>query len=112
MAKPNARRMKQIKRSLAARDGACCFYCGDRFAQLRDATVDHLIPQSVIPGWKLANLVLACRPCNEAKADTLPQLLLRPVGYRPGLVPVRRRSWLVGLVGRFASAWAGQLRTV
>jgi hypothetical protein len=70
----------------------------------------------VIPGWHQANLVLACRPCNEAKADTLPQLLLRPVGYRPGLVPVRRRSRLVGFVGRlvawFAPAAAGQLRTV
>ncbi|MFI6333326.1 HNH endonuclease [Micromonospora chersina] len=83
MARPNSTRMRAIKRALADRDGAGCFYCGHPFACLLGATVDHLIPQSVLPGWALVNLVLACRPCNEAKADQLPQVFLRTVGCAP-----------------------------
>ncbi|MFJ6163653.1 HNH endonuclease [Micromonospora orduensis] len=83
MARPNSRRMRQIKRALADRDGAGCFYCGHAFPAMITATVDHLIPQSVLPGWALMNLVLACRPCNEAKADQLPQVFLRAAGCAP-----------------------------
>lgn len=90
MARPNNKRIRRIKRGLAARDGAQCFYCGLAFSTLLAATVDHLIPQSVLPGWAQTNLVLACRPCNEAKADQLPQVFLR----HRGLVPSkRRRRW-------------------
>lgn len=86
--RPTAERRRQIRRSLAKRDGACCFYCGTPFADLAEATLDHLIPQWQIPGWKLANLVLACYPCNQAKAGMLPQAILRPVGrFAPGLCP-------------------------
>lgn len=86
--RPTTERRRQIRRSLAKRDGACCFYCGTPFADLGQATLDHLIPQSQIPGWKLANLVLACYPCNQAKAGMLPQTFLRPVGrFAPGLRP-------------------------
>jgi len=85
---PNAARMRQIKASLISRDGSACFYCRTPFADAGEATVDHLVPQTFLPGWRLANLVLACPPCNAAKADTLPQALLRPTGYGPGLVPL------------------------
>jgi len=69
----DSRRRAQLRRSLAARDGKRCFYCRAGFADLAEATIDHLIPKSVLPGWRQFNLVLACRPCNQAKADTLPQ---------------------------------------
>jgi 5-methylcytosine-specific restriction endonuclease McrA len=85
---PNSARKRKIKARLIERDGFACFYCGTGFATATDATVDHLVPQSQVPGWRLANLVLACQPCNQAKADLLPQALLRPVGFGPGLVPL------------------------
>jgi 5-methylcytosine-specific restriction endonuclease McrA len=85
---PNAARMRQIKASLVRRDGMACFYCATPFADAAEATVDHLVPQSLVPGWRLANLVLACPLCNAAKGDTLPQAFLRPSGYGPGLVPI------------------------
>jgi hypothetical protein len=85
---PNAARMRQIKASLVRRDGMACFYCRTPFGAVADVTVDHLVPQSLVPGWRLANLVLACPLCNAAKGDTLPQALLRPTGYGPGLVPI------------------------
>jgi len=83
---PNAAARRRIKRNLAARDGAWCFYCGHVFADLASATLDHLVPYSQMPTWRQANLVLACEPCNAAKADQLPQAFLRPSGYGPGLV--------------------------
>jgi 5-methylcytosine-specific restriction endonuclease McrA len=73
----DSKRRAQIRRSLAARDGKRCFYCTTVFADLADATIDHLIPKSVLPGWRQFNLVLACRPCNNAKGDTLPQVFIR-----------------------------------
>lgn len=88
MSVPNAADKRRLKRRLVERDGLACFYCRTPFAAAGDATLDHLVPQSIMPGWKQANLVLACAPCNAAKADTLPQSLLRPSGYGPGLVPL------------------------
>ncbi|MCY0947859.1 HNH endonuclease [Streptomyces antarcticus] len=83
-----SQRRKRIKRALARRDGACCWYCaGDFGPELEGATVDHLIPHTLLRTWMLAALVLACEPCNRAKADRLPQEVLRP-RFAPGLVPV------------------------
>jgi len=75
----SAKRRAQLRRSLSARDGQRCFYCAAPFAELADATIDHLIPQSVLPGWRQFNLVLACSPCNNRKGDTLPQVFLRQI---------------------------------
>ncbi|GLW34082.1 HNH endonuclease [Actinoplanes regularis] len=72
----NSQQKARLRRSLAARDGQQCFYCKSGFVDLADATIDHLIPKSILPGWRQYNLVLACRPCNNAKADTLPQVFI------------------------------------
>lgn len=83
-----SKRRKRIKRALAHRDGARCWYCATEFGpELAGATVDHLIPHTLLRTWMLAALVLACEPCNQAKADRLPQEVLRP-RFAPGLVPV------------------------
>ncbi|MFD8740829.1 HNH endonuclease, partial [Streptomyces sp. NPDC059618] len=89
--KPSAKRRRLLKRRLAARDGAQCFYCREPFGPgLEGATVDHLIPRSLLHTWAQAALVLACYPCNEAKGTELPQTLLRPAAgqFGPGLVPI------------------------
>lgn len=45
-----------------------CFYCGcDIPRKLR--TLDHLFPHSKGGGVSNDNIVLCCRPCNNAKAD-------------------------------------------
>lgn len=85
---PNSTSRRKIKARLAERDGMACFYCRTPFATADEGTLDHLVPYSHVPGWRQANLVLACRPCNVAKADQLPQQFLRPVGLGPGLVPL------------------------
>lgn len=49
-----------------------CGYCGRRVGR-NTATLDHAIPVSRGGTDDLSNLVLACRPCNEAKADRTPR---------------------------------------
>ncbi|AEM87068.1 HNH endonuclease [Streptomyces violaceusniger] len=61
---------------VAERDGARCHYCRTPFPEdLVGATLDHYVPYSLWPMSKPRNLVLACAPCNNAKADALPLTL-------------------------------------
>lgn len=72
----NAARTRARKYNLALRDGRHCTYCRRPFIDLRDATLDHVVPLSLFRTWSAAHLVLACRPCNQAKADRLPLSLV------------------------------------
>lgn len=57
------------KHRLAERDGgAHCFYCGIR-EKIYRLTIDHVVPRSRGGTDALANLVLACEPCNKAKGS-------------------------------------------
>ncbi|MET8507118.1 HNH endonuclease signature motif containing protein [Streptomyces sp. NPDC004787] len=67
----NSARRRARKAQLAARDGWRCTYCRRRFRHLRDATMDHIVPISLHRTWSANALVLACEPCNKAKADRL-----------------------------------------
>jgi hypothetical protein len=50
-----------------------CFYCGRPFSEQNPATVDHLIPWTFILEDPVWDLVPACRRCNAAKSDWLPE---------------------------------------
>ncbi|MEU3546303.1 HNH endonuclease [Streptomyces longwoodensis] len=68
-------RRKRLR--IAAEQNGRCFYCRTRFNDpATDGTFDHFVPYAL---WRTNlrwNLVLACRPCNEAKGDALPLGLL------------------------------------
>lgn len=68
----NSARRRVRKEQLARRHGQCCAYCRRPFADLREATLDHIAPQSLWRSWSATSLMLACADCNEAKADRLP----------------------------------------
>ncbi len=68
----NAPRTRARKFQLAQRDGRRCAYCLTPFTTLREATLDHVVPLSLMRTWSARHLVLACRPCNSSKADRLP----------------------------------------
>ncbi|MFC9483262.1 HNH endonuclease [Streptomyces griseus] len=70
--RPNSARRRARKAQLAARDGLRCYYCRAAFRELREATADHIVPVSIYRTSSVGALVLACRPCNLAKADRLP----------------------------------------
>lgn len=58
------------KRAVLWRDHYICRYCGvDCIATNLVAEVDHIIPRSRGGTWAWCNLVCACEPCNQAKAN-------------------------------------------
>jgi hypothetical protein len=54
--------------------GAHCFYCGTHLRP--DNPIDHVLPWSVVGIDGLANLVLACTPCNGDKRNALPAVVI------------------------------------
>lgn len=80
--------------SILLRDRRTCAYCGSKGAD----TIDHVFPKSRggLDVW--ANLVAACKPCNNDKGDRTPiewgrQLLWMP--YAPSLMDADQdRVWL------------------
>lgn len=88
---------KRAKRTaLLEKSGAHCFYCScpvflrERHEptgwrpQPDDMTLDHLKPKSNGGADDLENLVIACRGCNEEKADRAWP------GWQPGSAPKNR----------------------
>lgn len=88
------------KQQLARRHGPRCGYCRTQFADLRDATLDHIVPHSLYPTGAYSALMLACRDCNHRKSNRFPLsialLLLRSVDpsrpvVRPAVLPLLAR---------------------
>ena len=66
------RRQDVSRRSILARDGHTCQYCGTVFASAR-LTLDHILPRSRGGQSTWENLVAACSPCNRRKANRTPE---------------------------------------
>ncbi|HLU47773.1 MAG TPA: HNH endonuclease [Planctomycetota bacterium] len=61
------------RRNLYRRDRHRCQYCGKRVT-FDEVSVDHVIPRSLGGETSWRNCVVACRRCNERKANRSPQL--------------------------------------
>ena len=59
-------------RELFLRDGYLCMYCG-RETPERQLTRDHVVPLSRGGKDRWANVVTACRSCNNAKSNQTPE---------------------------------------
>lgn len=57
------------KNSLLRRDGPLCHWCHAEFTDELLATIDHLLPLKDGGSDRLENLVLACEPCNNGRAN-------------------------------------------
>lgn len=71
------------------RDGYFCYLCAEDFDDTirgRELTIDHVQPLSKGGTWDIGNLALACRKCNQEKADRefLPDGTLEPRAEREG----------------------------
>lgn len=58
--------------ALFARDAHLCMYCGERFSA-RDLSRDHITPLSRGGADTWANVVTACKRCNNHKAGRTPE---------------------------------------
>jgi 5-methylcytosine-specific restriction endonuclease McrA len=83
---------------LFARDEYTCQYCGKHRAALRGRqylTRDHILPQSRGGGNTWKNVVAACSPCNNRKANRLPSEAGMKLRTRPREPNYVRLVWAV-----------------
>ena len=95
---PRMTRVAITRRSVFARDGHRCQYCG---AQAEN--IDHVVPKSRGGTHSWDNVVAACRRCNAAKEDRL----LEESGFVLHRAPRAPRSgvWLLAATGELRSDW-------
>jgi 5-methylcytosine-specific restriction endonuclease McrA len=85
-------RVPYSKDGLLRRDRHRCGYCGNP-----GSTVDHVVPKAQGGQTTWTNVVVACEPCNHAKADRTPEqagMRLRARPFAPtidDLYPKRRQ---------------------
>ena len=99
---PHNYRVAVNRRTVFARDGSKCQYCGASAENL-----DHVIPRSKGGPHTWENVVAACRPCNTRKEDRLPHeagMVLRSTPSAP-----RHRVQLLALCGNTSEDWADYL---
>ncbi len=78
------------KTGVYRRDRGVCAYCG-RAISFEDASMDHIVPQSLGGPATWENLVNACRRCNEKKANRTPEQANMPLRFKPFTPKVRLR---------------------
>lgn len=71
------------KKNVFFRDNGQCQYCSKKL-KISESTFDHVVPKSQGGKTSWENIVLACSPCNQKKADRTPKqanmlLLKKPV---------------------------------
>lgn len=64
-----AKDRRRRRRQLIKRDGPQCHWCRVPFDDLVLPTFDHIIPRRKGGSDALDNLVLACAPCNNDRAN-------------------------------------------
>lgn len=79
--------LKLSRRTVFARDGYVCQYCGQT---AKDLTIDHVIPRRHGGKTSWDNVVCSCRRCNMKKGDKLlnqtsMKLMRQP--HRPRYIP-------------------------
>jgi hypothetical protein len=71
-----SRGRRKLRAALIRRDGNRCAYCRTPFTDPATlSTIDHIAPYCLYRTWRREAVVLACQPCNHAKADRIPLLL-------------------------------------
>lgn len=108
------REVKLTRRNLLIRDGYRCQYTGRRISA-KDATIDHVMPQSRGGTSTWENVVVACLEANSKKANRTPseagmKLLNRPV--KPSWSPVYSRFSRIALTGKFPESWKKFVKNV
>ncbi len=102
---PRQGRIAISRRSVFARDGHHCQYCG-----AAAENIDHVVPRSRGGTHTWDNVVAACRRCNAAKEDRL--LEETPFVLRRKPVAPRSRVWLLVASGEVRAEWAAYVAPV
>lgn len=76
---PRGRSIPLTTRTVVARDGGVCGFCGEHNAD----TMDHLVPRAQNGPHTWENVIAACRRCNHKKADRTPEQANMPLLRKP-----------------------------
>ena len=81
------------KEMLLARDRYTCAYCAQRFRP-QQLDLEHIVPKSKGGEDSWMNLVAACKPCNNRKADRTPEAAGMKLHFVP-YVPNRFEAFIL-----------------
>lgn len=90
------------KRAIVLRDGSCCQYCLKEFPS-SELTKEHIIPTSRGGKTTWTNIVAACKPCNNRKADRTPEEAGMVLARRPVELSIHTRHRMHA--GKFNPSW-------
>jgi len=76
------RDVKFSRENILNRDKFKCQYCG-KICNLKELTIDHVIPKSQGGKNTWNNLVAACKPCNAYKANRRPEEINMKLIHKP-----------------------------
>jgi hypothetical protein len=99
---PRERSVAVNRRTVFARDGQHCQYCG-----AAAESIDHVVPRSRGGTHTWDNVVAACRRCNTHKEDRY----LHEIGFVLRRTPAapRHQVWLMAMCGGARDDWAPYL---
>ena len=100
---PYQARIGLNRRSVFARDGHRCQYCGSAAEN-----IDHVVPRSRGGTHTWDNVVAACRPCNNRKQDLF--LHETPLSLKRAPVAPRERLWVLAATVGVRPDWEPYLR--
>ena len=99
---PHRWRAPLNRRSVFARDGHRCQYCGGPAE-----SIDHVVPKSRGGEHSWENVVAACRPCNVRKRDRMLDETSMRLNRRPAMP--RGLSWIALSLGPVPDSWTPYL---
>lgn len=88
----NINYVKVSRKNVWARDKGLCQYCNKKM-NVKESTLDHVLPRSRGGKKSWDNIVLACVPCNQKKDDMTPSeanMNLRSVPHKPKNIEIAR----------------------
>ncbi len=109
----NTRRRPRVIRfsrfNVLLRDNFACQYCGET-PQVRELTMDHVLPRAKGGLTRWNNVVAACRPCNHLKGSRTPEearMELRRVPGEPRHLPSMRERLGLNHMHEKWQTWIG-----
>lgn len=71
--KGRGRSARWMKRQLIRENGAICGICNDPIENMKDVTLDHIVPSSKGGADEYENMQLAHYECNQEKSCMMPE---------------------------------------
>lgn len=68
---------KKIREQVVAKTGGYCYSCGEKFTDLSEIWIEHIIPFSVGGSDELENLLPSCKICNWTRRNYSPHQIRR-----------------------------------